>query len=409
MASARENSPSTLRELAARVDHLQMHTILARFYKQLDTASVAAERVPLGAFPKAPRRILILGMGGSAIAGEILRTYAAFTPGADHLDIRVHRGYWLPPALVDRTTLVIASSYSGNTEETLTSFELARLRTPYVACLTSGGQLQQRCNELGLPLISLPGGFPPRGALGFSFFTLLLLFLRLGYFRKAACQLTESALSPTSDRLKELAELYGNPEAEGNPTVRLAYQLRTRVPIIYASERMEAVGLRWRQQLQENAKHAAFGNVVPEMNHNEICGWLFPAGFPRDGVHFLWLQDPEDHPRIQLRINYTQKLLVPHVPSESHTVFCPHEPHFLTRLFSLIALGDWVSYWLALLHRMEPTEVQVIDDLKRSLSHHPYSPSQAALELLQRQHPAAFRTAARAQRSARNPAANPPS
>lgn len=378
MVSARESDPSTLRELAARIDHLQMHTILARFSKQLDTAWVAVERVPLSAFPKAPRRLLILGMGGSAIAGDILRTYAAFTPGADHLDIRVHRGYWLPPALVDRSTLVIASSYSGNTEETLTGFELARLRTPYVACLTSGGELQRRCTELGLPLIPLPGGFPPRGALGFAFFTLLLLCLRLGYFRTAARRLTESALRPTADRLKELAEFYGNPEAEGNPTVHLAHQLRARVPIIYASERMEAVGLRWRQQLQENAKHAAFGNVVPEMNHNEICGWLFPAGFPREGAYFIWLSDPEDHPRVQLRISYTQKLLVPHVPPESHTVLCPQEAHFLTRLFSLIAFGDWVSYWLALLHRIEPMEVQVIDDLKRSLSHHPYAPSQTA-------------------------------
>ena len=379
-----DNNPATLRERAARIDRLQMHTVLSRLYQQIEIAQRAAERVPLDGFPKRTRRILILGMGGSAIAGDILRTYVAFTPGADHLDIRVHRGYWLPPALVDRSTLVIASSYSGNTEETLTSFELARRRTPYIACLTSGGQLLQRCHELGLPHIPLPGGLPPRGALGCSFFTLLLLFLRLDYFRKPARLITESALPATAERLKELGKLYGDPEAEGNPTVQLAYQLRARVPIIYTSERMEAVGLRWRQQFHENAKHAAFGNVVPEMNHNEISSWLFPAGFPSEGVRLIWLQDPEDHPRVGFRIGYAYKLLVPHVPLESNTFLCPTEPYFLTRLFSLITFGDWVSYWLALLHRMEPMEIPVIEELKRAMSHQPYDPRHEAQELLRR-------------------------
>ncbi len=365
-----------LEELVTRVDHLQMLTILLRFYKQIETAHRSAERVPLELLPKAPHRILILGMGGSAIVGDLLRTYCAFTPGADHLDIRVHRGYHLPPALVDRRTLVIASSYSGNTEETLTTFELARQRTPYVACLTSGGRLAERARELGLALIPLPPGFPPRGALGFSFFALLLLFLRLNYIRKPARHETEAGIQATYDRLKELADIYSKPVAD-NPTVRLAHELRARVPIIYASERMEAVGLRWRQQIQENAKHAAFGNVVPEMNHNEISGWLFPAGFPSDGVRLIWLRDPDDHPRIRLRIDYAYKLLVPHVPLESNTFLCPDEPLFLTRLFSLVYFGDWVSYWLALLHRVEPTVIQVIDDLKQYMAQYPYDPTAA--------------------------------
>jgi glucose/mannose-6-phosphate isomerase len=369
---------STLQELVARIDHLQMLTILSRFHKQIETAYRSAERVPLEAFPKKPRRIVILGMGGSAILGDILRTYVSFTPGADHLDIGVHRGYHLPPALVDRHTLVIASSYSGNTEETLTAFEQARLRTPFLACLTSGGELWKRARELGLPLIPLPPGFPPRGALGFSFFALLLVFLRLNYFRKAARQLTERAIQETEQRLQELAEQYRIPDEQVNPTAQLARRLRARVPAIYASERMEAVGLRWRQQIQENAKHVALGNVVPEMNHNEISGWLYPAGFPPEQAHLIWLYDPEDHPRVRLRIEYAYKLLVPHVPLESNTFLCPTESSFLTRLFSLIYFGDWVSYWLALLHRVEPMHIPVIEDLKQYLSSHPYDPKAAA-------------------------------
>ncbi|MCS7169228.1 MAG: bifunctional phosphoglucose/phosphomannose isomerase, partial [Candidatus Kapabacteria bacterium] len=333
------------------------------------------EHVPTEAFPKKPHRILILGMGGSAILGDIVRTYTTFTPGADHLDIRVHRGYHFPPSLVDRRTLVIASSYSGNTEETLTAFELARLHTPHIACLTSGGYLLQRSHELGLPLIPLPSGFPPRGALGFSFFALLLLFLRLNYFRKTALRLTEKAIAVTHNRLKELAELYSKPDEEDNPTTQLAHQLRACVPIIYATERMEAVGLRWRQQIQENAKHAAFGNVVPEMNHNEINGWRFPEGFPSENVHLIWMQDPEDHPRIRLRIEHAYKLLAPFIPLESNTFLRPEEPQFLTRLFALIYFGDWVSYWLALLHRIEPIGVPIIEDLKKHLSTYPYDPN----------------------------------
>ncbi len=365
----------SLQELVTRIDHLQMLTILLRFYKQIETAYHAADRVPLELLPKRPQRILILGMGGSAITGDILRTYAAFTAGADHVDIRVHRGYHLPPSFVDRNTLVIASSYSGNTEETLTSFELARLRTPHLACLTSGGQLAVRARELGIPLIPIPAGFPPRGALGFAFFALLLVLLRLGTFRKPARQLTEQAIESTYQRLKELSELYSIPDEEQNPTARLASQLRARLPVIYASERLEAVGLRWRQQIQENAKHVAFGGVVPEMNHNELNSWFFPAGFPSRTAWLIWLQDPDDHPRIRLRIEYGYRLLVPHVPLESNTFLSTTEPFFLTRLFSLIYFGDWVSYWLALLHRMEPMDTQVIEDLKRSLASHPYDPT----------------------------------
>lgn len=368
---------SSLRELVGRIDRLQMLTILLRFYKQIETAYLAADRVPPGALPRRPQRIVVLGMGGSAIAGDILRTYAAFTPGADHVDIRVHRGYHLPPALVDRQTLVIASSYSGNTEETLTTFELARQRTPHVACLTSNGRLAEHARELGLPLIPIPAGFPPRGALGFTFFALLLVLLRIDTFRKAARAHTERAIEATHQRLKELSDLYSNPDESENPTARLALQLQTRLPIIYASERLEAVGLRWRQQIQENAKHVAFGGVVPEMNHNELNSFFFPAGFPPYTAWLIWLHDPEDHPRIHLRIEHAYHLLVPHVPLESNTFVTTREPYFLTRLFSLIYFGDWVSYWLALLHRMEPMETQIIEDLKHSLNAHPYDPRPA--------------------------------
>ncbi len=368
----------SLQELVARIDHLQMLTILLRFHKQIETAYIAADRIPPGALPRRPRRILVLGMGGSAITGDILRTYAAFTPGADHVDIRVHRGYHLPPALVDRQTLVIASSYSGNTEETLTTFELARQRTPHVACLTSGGRLAERARELGLPLIPIPAGFPPRGALGFSFFALLLVLLRLDTFRKAARQQTERAIEATYQRLKELSDLYGMPDEQDNPTARLAVQLQARLPIIYASERLEAVGLRWRQQIQENAKHVAFGGVVPEMNHNELNSYFFPAGFPPYTAWLIWLHDPEDHPRVRFRIEHAYRLLVPHVPLESNTFLTTAEPYFLTRLFSLIYFGDWVSYWLALLHRMEPMETQIIEDLKRALNAYPYTPHSPA-------------------------------
>ncbi|MEN3026610.1 MAG: bifunctional phosphoglucose/phosphomannose isomerase [Chlorobiota bacterium] len=368
----------SLKDIVLQTDRSRMRDLLLRFHEQLEAAYKLVENVPLSAFPRRPRRILVLGMGGSAIAADLLRTYVSFTPGADYLDIRVHRSYSLPLGLVDRQTLVIASSYSGNTEETLTAFEYARQRSPYVACLTSGGWLSERSHELGLPHLPLPQGYPPRGTVGFSFFALLLLFLRLGYFRKATRQHTEAAWTATHQRLQELAAIYGNLDHSDNPTLRLAHQLTDKVPIIYASDRMEAVGLRWRQQLHENAKHIAFGNVVPEMNHNEICGWLFPTELSPQQVHFLWLYDPEDHPRVQLRIRYTPQLLAPRVPPESHTSLCPTEPHFLTRLFSLLYFGDWLSYWLAILHRTDPMPVPPIEELKRRLAAHPYEPAATA-------------------------------
>jgi glucose/mannose-6-phosphate isomerase len=344
-------------------DRSNMHAVLRDFPQQILHAQRTVEALPPRLLPRT-RHIVVLGMGGSAIAGELLRTYAQWTPGADHLRIHVVRDYTLPP-VVNRSTLVIASSYSGNTEETLEGFEQARTRTPHLVCLTSGGELSARAQALGIPILPLPSGYQPRCALGFSFFTLLFALLRYGYLRRFSHERISAAIRATFERLCALAESF-SVESSANPALQLASTLHGHVLITYASPRTEAVALRWRQQFQENAKHAAFGNVLPEMNHNELNGWQFPSGFA-SSVRVLLFSDPEDHPRVQLRAELLPRLLSGSIPEHAYHRLRSSQPDFLTRMFELIYLGDWTSYWLALLNGVDPTEIPLILRLKSEL------------------------------------------
>jgi len=306
------------------------------------------------------RNIVFGGMGGSAIAGDMI---AGLFSSRLQVPYVVNRDYSLP-GFTDKNTLFIASSYSGNTEETLSALSEAESRGCSVLCVTSGGKVKETGERCGYPVFHLPGGYPPRAALGYSLGTLIRIFTRLGLRA-----ITEAQFQSAVEKTRSWGKMWQEINRDDNPAINLAKALEGKLPMINISDgRLYSVGLRWKTQINENSKsHAAF-LPFPEMNHNEIMGWqMHPSTKPfLKQCAMVILRDPEDHPRIQKRMDITKEL----VRAEGLTVedVVSEGDDFLSRFFYLIHLGDFVSYYLAVLYGVDPTEIKNIDHLKEGLS-----------------------------------------
>ncbi len=303
------------------------------------------------------REVLVCGMGGSAIGGDYAATWAA--THATRVD--VWRGYGLPTWHTAQQLLVF-SSYSGNTEETLSAFEASSSDAARV-CVTTGGALARRVREVGVPVVELPGGLQPRAALGHSLVALLLLLQESGMVRADARADLESASRAVRDWGRTLS-----PEApeSTNAAKRLARACHARLPFFYAGGTCLApVALRWKGQLNENAKsHAAIG-MLPEMNHNEIMAWSALPELRRQ-AQLVFLHDPHDDARVERRMRLSAELLAEHAAGVEHvnTVGDDALQHMLTTTH----LGDYASVYLAFLNQVDPTPVERIEALKRGLA-----------------------------------------
>jgi glucose/mannose-6-phosphate isomerase len=306
---------------------------------------------------KGVANIVLTGMGGSAIGGDLLRSYLS-----DELRVPlvVNRHYALP-GFVDRRSLVIVSSYSGNTEEAIAAHHDAIRRKARILCITTGGETERLAERYRQQIIKIPAGFQPRAALGYSFFPLLLTLSRLGFVKRRAKDIREAI-----GLLRSKARVYGDAAASDNPPLQLARQLKGTLPIIYsATEYFDAIGLRWREQICENAKKLAFGHVIPEMNHNELVGWKIGAETMRQ-MEVVFLRDRRTHKRISMREDITKQIINPYALHVSEV--WSEGRSLLARMFSLIYLGDWVSFYLAILNNEDPTPVKVIEQLKGELA-----------------------------------------
>jgi glucose/mannose-6-phosphate isomerase len=304
------------------------------------------------------RNIVLAGMGGSAISGDLLLAYIH-----DELSIStfVNREYSIPK-FVNEHTLFVASTYSGNTEETIAATQEAIKRSALVIGISSGGAMEQLSLKEGIPYIKIPGNLPPRQALGYLFFPLLALFEKLRFISSKRKEIAE-----TQELLHELVERY-NPETSfgHNLANHIAQSIYHAIPIVYTGvPYLYPVPIRWRNQFNENSKSMAFSNVFPELNHNEIMGW---EGLAEVNKHFrvILLRDPDETPRIKYRISITKdilkqkKILFGEIFAEGNSR--------LARLFSLIYLGDWASYYWAMLNEKDPLMIETIDLLKEKLS-----------------------------------------
>lgn len=302
-------------------------------------------------------KVVILGMGGSAIGADLMRGLMA---RLSRPLVLVHRDYDLPPWVDDRT-LVIGASYSGNTEETLSGFSQALKSSCKKLAVTTGGRLAEVARANGVPVITIEHVSPPRAALGWGLMPLLAVMQGLGFV---------SGLAAEADGMVNALSLLGKTWQENSPTDRnqaksLAGKLYGKIPVIYGAGILTDVARRWKTQVNENSKQWAFFETLPELNHNAVLGYHYPPELA-DRMYVLFLRCQSLHPRTLVRYTVTAELLekagIPHQFLDSQGA------NDLKHVMSLVLLGDWVSYYLAMLNGIDPTPVPEIDLLKKRLA-----------------------------------------
>ncbi len=344
------------------IDPLDMLGLVLKFPEQCRQAIQIGKSLEVKSPPEQEvREIVVTALGGSAIGGDFAR---ALADQVGTVPLIVNRDYSLPH-WVGPHTLVIAGSYSGNTEETLAAYANAQSAGAQIAVITSGGMIKELAEADGHTVALVPGGQPPRSATGYMFFPMLALLSKLGLLAHDF----ERDIDEMLERLDKLAADFG-PEvpAERNPAKQLAIALSGKLPVVYGTQGYRgAVAVRWKGQFNENAKQAAFANVFPEQNHNEILAWTLATRQAQNWSVIL-LRDPaeiSETPRIARRVEVTRELIAP--SAEIHEVWAEGKS-LLARMFHLIYFADFVTVYLAYLNDICPTDIGSIDHLKEELS-----------------------------------------
>lgn len=325
-----------------------MKDLVAAFTQHLREAMEIGSKAVLTKSAHPIRNVLVTGLGGSGIGGTIVAQVMEKQMGVPLL---VNKDYFLPN-FVDQHTLVIVSSYSGNTEETLQALDTAMAKGAKITCVTSGGKIGAIAKDKGLDLVTIPGGMPPRACFGYSFTQLPYILQYHGLisddFRKDLADCV-TLLDKEEDRIKKEA-------------FSLAESLIGKLPVIYCEARYEGVAVRFRQQINENSKMLCWHHVLPEMNHNELVGWT--EQHPEAVV--LMFRCEDDYYRTQKRMEITRDVVKKYgaryieMPAMGETQ--------LQRSLYLLHLGDWVSWYIAEIKNIDATEVRVIDFLKNELA-----------------------------------------
>lgn len=293
-------------------------------------------------------KFVLLGMGGSHLAAGLLQMLDPY------LDIVIHRDYGLPSIREEEMhgRLIIASSYSGNTEEVLSGFDEAFERGLSVATISTGGKLKERAAEAGIPHIQLPDtGIQPRSALGFSMRALMRL-LRLEMLLKDSTHLTS------------MLDAKGL-EEEGK---HIAERLEGKVPVIYASRRNRAIAYNWKIKFNETGKIPAFMNIFPELNHNEMTGFDVVATTRQlsEDFHFLVLTDESDHPQVKKRMRTLMELYDDRKLPVTGLSLMGSSP--LERIFKSLLIADWAAVHTAEMYGVEAEQVPMVEEFKHRIA-----------------------------------------
>jgi len=346
-------------EYVSKYDPQNQFDVLVKSYRQIEFAW--NNNVDLSSLrnlsEKGIHSIVVTGLGGSAISADLLQN---FLHNELRIPLIVNRGYSLPN-FVNENSLIIISSYSGNTEESVSVFQAALEDSELkknIICISAGGKIGQIATEKKVPLVKIQPGFQPRYALGLSFFSLLKVVQEINLIENQS-NIVGKIIKLWKDRGAELS-------SENNAALNFAEGILGFIPVIYsAADITSAAGYRFKCQLNENSKMHAFHNIIPEMNHNEIIGWETYAEkqFQAKVINIL---DPDYHPQVLRRFKIISELAggkkaeILNLESK--------EPEFKLRLLDVVYLCDWITYYAAVLRGFDPSEIEYINILKDRLS-----------------------------------------
>jgi len=335
-----------------KIDKENLYEVIKNIPDQLIKGLELAKDVKVEGKFKA---IEISGMGGSALPGNLLRIYLhdlfRKNPSANHrFRVYQNRFYTLPPEAFDNC-LNIISSYSGNTEETISSFEEALKNNLPCVGIAAGGKVLELCEKNNIPYVKMPLGIQPRMATGYNLAAVFQILVNSGMIEDEREKFEE-----TANKLKE------NEKEFREQGEKVAGELVGKTPVIYGSTKFKSLAMIWKIMLNENAKTPAFWNFFPELNHNEMVGFTKLQG----KFHLIILRDQKDHPGNLKRIKVTSDILK-NYDVDSTIVDMP-EDVMLYRIFATLQIGYWASYYLALKYEIDPTPIEMVEELKKKLT-----------------------------------------
>ncbi len=325
-----------------------MKKLIQDFPVQLEEALSIGKSYKFNTAKKEFANVVLTGLGGSGIGGSIVQNFVF-----DKLSIPfiVNKDYFLP-SFVNENSLVIISSYSGNTEETLQAMKQALKVKATIICITSGGKIEKLAQKNGLDCIVLPSGMPPRACIGYSMTQVLFVLNAMGLISNSFEKDIKAAIKLLNTKSASIKT-----KARG-----LAKKLFGKTPIIYSGPAFEGVAVRFRQQINENSKMLCWHHVIPEMNHNELVGWRDKD----DTRHVVIIRDEKDYKRTQMRMEINKKVIKKYAKGISELY--SEGKSYWEKVFYFIHLTDWVSVYLADMRDQDAVEVKVIDFLKGELA-----------------------------------------
>jgi glucose/mannose-6-phosphate isomerase len=340
------------------VDKANMLDGLARFPEQIKESLAIAEATERFNFIKIDN-VVIAGMGASAISGDIMTSLLR-----DKLDVPlfVNREYDLPK-WVNKDTLVICISYSGNTDETLSSFKIAYQKKCKLICLSTGGKLQELAEKRQVPFVKIPAGIQPRAATAYLLFPSIIFLKKIGLLKTTIDTDIQETISVTQDFIATNSKAV--PE-ENNQAKQLASKLFNTIPQIYGWGVYTPIAIRWRHQFNENSKIIARTDIAPECNHNDIVGWSANPEISKQFSCVLFRDRDEETIDMTTRLNFMRDLF----RNTAGTVLevSPKGKSQLAKMMSLMCLGDFTSCYMAVLRGVDPSPVDIITELKKRLA-----------------------------------------
>ena len=342
-------------------DSLQFLAAVAGLPEQLSNACETAQRVDAAAWADGHSidNVVVLGMGGSGISGDVLSAVAATVVS---VPITVVKNYDIP-AFVGPGTLAFAMSYSGGTEETVSMARAAALAGARIVAISTGGALQALASDHGGLHVQCPEGYMPRAAVGALVAPMLVVLHQLGFLPDALVWLTDAHAQLAVRRDLCVPEI----TSDTNQARALASKIGRTFPLVYGGGPLGAVAaMRWKCDINENAKAPAFWNTYPELDHNEICGWAQHGDVTRQLITIVELRHSFEHPQVERRFSATREIIRETVHAIVEVRAGGASP--LAQLLDLMYLGDWVSCYLALDNDVDPGPIDAIATLKAALA-----------------------------------------